>query len=315
MRRTTVGPVGPVVGAIGLGAMGMSFAYDPAGRDDATSIRVIHEALDLGMTLIDTADVYGPFTNEKLVGRALAGRRDEAVLVTKGGVRLTADGVALDGRPEYLRGALDASLRRLGTDHVDVYFLHRIDPAVPVEESWDALVQLVTAGKARCVGLSEPTLEQLRRAQALAPVSAVQSELSLFTRDHLADVVPYCRENDIAFLCHSPVAGGLLTGRFRTPADIRPGDDRAAMPRFAADAMAANNRLIDSVHALGRRIGATPAQVALAWLLALGPYVIPIPGTKSLRYVRENAAAADIQLGEAELAELAALPAPVGARE
>lgn len=315
MRATTLGAHGPVVGRIGLGAMGMSFAYDPRRRNDDDSVDTVRQALDLGVNIIDTADVYGPFTNEKLVGRALAGRRDEAVLSTKGGVRYDGTEFTLNGRPEYLRTALEASLRRLGTDHVDVYFLHRVDPRVPVEESWGVLAEQVAAGKACGIGISEMTLDELRRAQRVHPVTAVQSELSLFTRDFLADVVPFCREQGIAFLCHSPLGGGLLSGRYTSPADLDEGDFRAAMPRFAADALAANLRLVDVVRSIGERHGATSAQVALAWLLAQGEHVIPIPGTRTAHHLKENAEAAELTLSPDELAALDALPAPVGDRE
>jgi aryl-alcohol dehydrogenase-like predicted oxidoreductase len=315
MLTTTLGAGGPVCGRIGLGTMGMSFAYDPGNRDDDVSIRVVREALDLGMNLIDTADVYGPFTNEELVGRALVGRRDEAVLSTKGGVRFDGADFTLNGRPEYLKSALEASLRRLRADHVDVYFLHRVDPEVPVEESWGALAELVTAGMARAIGISEMTMDELRRAEHVHPVAAVQSELSLFTRDFLTDVVPHCGRNGIAFLCHSPVGGGLLTGRYTRTDDLRDGDFRAEMPRFAQDALAANDMLVDVVRAIAQRRGVTPAQVALGWLLAQGDHVIPIPGTKTPHHLRENAAAAELVLTEEDLLELDALPAPVGARE
>jgi len=315
MRTTTLGSGGPTVGRIGLGTMGMSFAYDPHSRDDEVSVRVVRQALDLGVNLIDTADVYGPFTNEELVARALAGRRDEVVLSTKGGVRFDGVDHTLNGRPAYLRSALESSLRRLGTDHVDLYFLHRVDPAVPVEESWGALAELVAAGKARRIGISEMTLDELRRAQAVHPVAAVQSELSLFTRDFLGDVVPYCAAEGIAFLCHSPLGSGLLSGRYPTPTALEDGDHRAEMPRFAAEALAANHRLVEAVRTVGARHDATSAQVALAWLLAQGDHVIPIPGTKTERYLKQNIAAADLVLTPADLAELDALPAPVGARE
>ncbi|GAA2502786.1 aldo/keto reductase [Streptomyces thermolineatus] len=315
MRTTTLGSGGPVVGRIGLGTMGMSFAYDPQNRDDGTSVSVVRRALDLGIDLIDTADVYGPFTNEELVGRALLGRRHEAVLSTKGGVRYDGTDFTLDGRPEYLRSALEASLRRLRTDCVDIYFLHRVDPKVPVEESWGALAELVAEGKVRALGISEASADEVRRAQGVHPVAAVQSEFSLFTRDFQGDVVPFCRENGIAFLCHSPLGSGLLGGRYSTPADLGDGDFRADMPRFTADSMAANAKLVDVVRSVGERLGATPAQVALAWLLAQGEHVIPIPGTKTPRYLEQNARAADLVLSAADLAELDALPAPVGARE
>jgi aryl-alcohol dehydrogenase-like predicted oxidoreductase len=293
----------------------MSFAYDPGNRDDDVSIRVIREALDLGINLIDTADVYGPFANEELVGRALAGRRADAVLATKGGVRFDGVTFSLNGRPEYLRSALEASLRRLSVNDVDIYFLHRIDPAVPIEESWGALAELMKAGKARSIGLSEVTADDIARAQRVHPVAAVQSELSLFTRDFLAEVVPYCGKRGIAFVCHSPIGGGLLTGRFTKPADVCASDFRAEMPRFSADALAANVRLVDIVRSIAARHGATAAQVALAWLLAQGDHVIPIPGTKTPHYLRQNARAAELSLSVAELAELDAMPAPVGARE
>jgi aryl-alcohol dehydrogenase-like predicted oxidoreductase len=295
--------------------MGMSFAYDPRHWDDAVSVRVVRQALDLGVNLIDTADVYGPFTNEELVGRALAGRREEAVLATKGGVRYDGTEITLDGRPGYLRAALEASLRRLGTDHVDVYFLHRVDPRVPAEESWGALAELVAQGKARAIGICEASLEEVRRVQHVHPVAAVQSELSLFTRDYLADVVPWCREQGVAFLCFSPLNCGLLSGRYTSPADLGEGDFRRDMPRFAADALPVNLRLVDAVRSIAERHGATPAQVALAWLLAQGDQVIPIPGTKTPRYLKQNAAAAELVLSEDEVAALDALPSPAGARE
>jgi len=315
VRTTTLGHGGPVIGRIGLGTMGMSFAYDPQSRDDSASLAVVRRALDLGVSLIDTADVYGPFTNEELVGRALAGRRDRAVLSTKGGVRYDGTEFTLNGRPEYLRSALEASLRRLRTDYVDIYFLHRIDPQVPVEESWGALSELVAEGKARSIGLSEVSLPEVRRARGVHPVAAVQSEFSLFTREFQADVVPFCREHGIAFLCHSPLGSGLLSGRYSSPADLSEDDFRADMPRFTAESLAANMRLVDIVRSVGERHGATSTQVALAWLLAKGEYVIPIPGTKTERYLEQNVGAAELVLSSDELAELDALPAPLGARE
>lgn len=295
--------------------MGMSFAYDPQRRDDEVSVTVVHRALDLGVNLIDTADVYGPFTNEELVGRALLGRRHEAVLSSKGGVRFDGTDFSLDGRPEYLRSALESSLRRLRTDHLDVYFLHRVDPRVPVEESWGELADLVAEGKVRALGISEASVDEIRRARAVHPVAAVQSEFSLFTRDFQSDVVPFCRAHGIAFLCHSPLGSGLLGGRYTTRVDLAEGDFRADMPRFTEEAMTANARLVDRVRSVGERRGATSAQVALAWLLAQGEHVIPIPGTKTPRYLEQNAAAAELVLSAEDLAELDALPAPVGARE
>jgi aryl-alcohol dehydrogenase-like predicted oxidoreductase len=304
------------VGPIGLGCMGMTHAYDASLRDEAESIAVIHRALDLGATLIDTADVYGPFTNEALVGRALADRRDRAVLATKCGYRANPDGPGLvkQADPAYVRAAIDASLQRLGVDHVDLYQLHRVDPAVPLEETWGAFAEVVAAGKARAIGLSEATLEEIQRAHAIHPVASVQSELSLWTRDWLADVLPWCRENDVAFLPFSPLGRGFLTGAMTADRAFEAGDFRAANPRFQPEALAANQAIVDAVRAVAGRHGATPAQVALAWLLAQGPQVVPIPGTKRVSRLEENVAAADLELTADDLAELDALPAPVGAR-
>ncbi len=316
MRRTTLGDGGPEVGAIGLGCMGMTHAYDPTGRDDATSIEVIHRAVDLGVTLIDTADVYGPFTNESLVGRALAGRRDEVVLATK--VGLVFDGpqgqLRGDGRPEHIRRSVDGSLRRLGVDHVDLYQLHRVDPQVPLEESWGAMAEAVAAGKARAVGLSEVGVEEIARAAAAHPVASVQSELSLWTRDALGEVVPYCDRHGIAFLPFSPLGRGFLTGRFTSAADLPDGDWRRGNPRFQDAAIRANQAIVERVRAVAERSGTTPARVALAWTRAQGRYVIPIPGTKTLRYLEDNAGAGDLTLSADDLAALDALPTALGAR-
>jgi aryl-alcohol dehydrogenase-like predicted oxidoreductase len=328
MRTTTLGSRGPQVGVLGLGCMGMTHAYDPQGpRDEATSASVIHQALDLGMTLIDTADVYGPYTNEELVGRALRGPwRDRAVLATKVGLvtDLPADhaagdstsspGMSRNGRPEHVHASIDASLRRLGTDHVDLYQLHRVDPAVPLEETWGALAEVVAAGKARFIGLSEVSVDEIRRAEAIHPVTSVQSELSLWTRDPLAEVVPYCEERGIAFLPFSPLGRGFLAGRFTSSEDLAEGDFRRGLPRFQQEALDANLAIVERVRRVASRAGATPAQVALAWVLGRGRYVVPIPGTKTPRYLTENAGAADVVLGDADLAELDALPAPLGGR-
>src|SRR5215813_496228 len=308
MRTTSLGASGPEVGVIGLGCMGMTHAYDlEASRDDATSVAVIRRALDLGMTLIDTADVYGPFTNEELVGRTLAGGyRERAVLATK--VGLTADtvqvadpgnnapGLARNGRPEHVRESIDASLRRLGTDHVDLYQLHRVDPQVPLEETWGAMAETVAAGKARHIGLSEVTVAEIRRAQAVHPVASVQSELSLWTRDALAEVLPYCKEQGIAFLPFAPLGRGFLTGRFASPDDLPRDDFRRGLPRFQHDALHANLSIVERVREVARRVPATPAQVALARVLAQGGHVVPIPGTKTPKYLADNAGAADIEL-------------------
>ncbi len=314
MEIRALGTSGIQVGAIGLGCMGMSHAYDVATADDATSIAVIHSALELGVTLVDTADVYGPFTNEDLVGRALHGRRASAVLATKCGLVFDPS-FTYERRatPEYVAAACDASLQRLGTDYIDLYQLHRVSPQTPVEETWAAFAALVDAGKVRAIGLSEVTVDELAACHAIHPVASVQSEMSLWTREWADEVLPYCIANGIAFLPYSPLGRGFLTGALgsRTFASD---DFRANLPRFAPDAMAANQALVDAVTAVASRYDATPAQVALAWLLAQGPQVIPIPGTKRVARLEENAAAADLTLSAADLAELDALPAPSGDR-
>jgi len=326
MRTTTLGSKGPEVGVIGLGCMGMTHAYDMAApREEATSISVIHQALDLGMTLIDTADAYGPYTNEELVGRALAGgHRERAVLATKVGLvtgpsapttpGTTSPGVGRNGRPEHIRTSIDDSLRRLGTDHVDLYQLHRVDPQVPLEETWGAMAETVAAGKARHIGLSEVTVDEIERAQAVHPVMSVQSELSLWTRDPLAEVLPYCDQQGIAFLPFSPLGRGFLTGRFTSFEDLPQDDFRRRLPRFQQDTLRANLSIVGRVRDIAERAGATPAQVALAWILTRGRHVVPIPGTKTPKYLADNAGAADIELSAADLAELDVLPAPEGTR-
>ncbi len=324
MRTTALGTGGPEVGVIGLGCMGMTAAYDTsAPRDHEQSIAVIHQAIEAGMTLIDTADVYGPFTNEALVGRALAGGwRERAVLATKVGLvapdpnATEASGPigANNGRPEHVRASIDASLRRLGTDHVDLYQLHRVDPEVPIEETWGAMAEVVAAGKAVRIGLSEVDVEQIQRAEAVHPVASVQSELSLWTRDPLAEVLPYCQERGIAFLPFSPLGRGFLTGRFASFDELPQDDFRRDLPRFQQDALRSNLELVGKVRAVAERLGATAAQVALAWVLAQGEHVVPIPGTKTPKYLADNAGATDVAFTAADLAELDALPAAVGGR-
>jgi aryl-alcohol dehydrogenase-like predicted oxidoreductase len=324
MRTTTLGRNGPQVGVIGLGCMGMTYAYDmDTPRDDATSIAVIRQALDLGVNLIDTADVYGPYTNEELVGRALeGGYRERAVLATKVGLVLAdpgagsgnSPGAVPNGRPEHIRKSIDGSLRRLRTDHVDLYQLHRVDPQVPLEETWGAMAETVAAGKAHHIGLSEVTVDQIKRAQAVRPVTSVQNELSLWTRDSLAEVVPYCEEQGLAVLAFSPLGRGFLAGRFSSFDDLPQDDFRRRLPRFQQDALRANLAIVARVREVAQRVGATPAQVALAWVVAQGRYVIPIPGTKTPKYLVENTAAADVELNAEDLAELEALPAPAGGR-
>jgi aryl-alcohol dehydrogenase-like predicted oxidoreductase len=327
VRTTTLGSNGPEVGAIGLGCMGMTASYDlETPRDDATSIAVIHQALDLGMTLIDTADAYGPFTNEALVGRALAGGyRERALLATKVGLvagdiganptsGTASPGAGRNGRPEHVRKSIDDSLRRLDTEYVDLYQLHRVDPKVPLEETWATMAETVAAGKARHIGLSEVSVAEISRAQAVHPVATVQSELSLWTRDVLAEVLPYCTQQGIGLIPFSPLGRGFLAGRFSSFEDLPQEDFRRRLPRFQQDALRANLGIVGRVRAVAERAGATPAQVALAWVLAQGRHLVPIPGTKTPKYLAENAAAADIHLSAVDLAELDALPAPEGTR-
>jgi aryl-alcohol dehydrogenase-like predicted oxidoreductase len=316
MPRRRLGASGFEVGAIGLGCMGMTWAYNTASRDDERSTAVIHRAIDLGETLIDTADVYGPFTNEEVVGRALAGRRDEVVLATKVGLvveDLETLTLARDGRPEHVREGIDASLRRLQTDHVELYQLHRVDEKVPVEETWGAMAEVVAAGKARAIGMSEATVDQLDRAHAIHPVASVQSELSVWTRDRLGDVLPWCREHDVAFIPFAPLGRGYLTGTI-TSASFDERDFRARNPRFTRAALQANLAIVERVRAVAERVGATPAQVALAWVLAQDELVVPIPGTTKVERVEENAGAASVSLSAADLDELDAVPATVGDR-
>lgn len=304
---------GPQVGATGLGCMGMTHGYDPSDRDDVESVATIHRAIDLGVTLLDTSDVYGPFTNEALVGKALKGIREQAIIATKVGLILD-DGAPMsrDGHPEHIRTGCDASLHRLGTDHVDLYQLHRVDPAVPLEESWGAMAELVAAGKVTAIGLSEVSVDELDRATAIHPVATVQSELSLWTRDALAEVLPWCEEHGAGFLPFSPLGRGFLTGALA--AGFEPTDFRKGLPRFTDEAMVANQSIIDGVRAVAHRHDASLAQVALAWALTQGERVVPIPGTRRRSRVEENIAAAQLELTAEDLSDLDALPPPVGER-
>lgn len=310
--------LGPLeVPALGLGCMGMSEFYGPT--DEAESIATLHRALELGITLLDTADAYGPFRNEELVGRAIRGHRDRVVLATKCGIVRDprSRGMrGLDGRPEYIRAACDASLRRLGVDHVDLYQLHRMDPKVPLEESVGALAELVRAGKTRAIGLSEVGPNALRRASEVHPIASLQSEYSLLTRDVEAAVLPACRELGIGFLAYSPLGRGLLSGRFRSRDDFSADDYRQWSPRFAEGVFEQNLALALRAAEIAREKGCTPAQLALAWLLARGPEVVPIPGTRSRSRLEENAGAAAIPLSAADLARLeTAIPAGAAAGE
>lgn len=295
--------------------MPMNWAY-VGDSSEAESIQVIHRALDLGVTLLDTADVYGPFTNEELVGRALKGQRERAVLATKAGLVVGPNGsypLRNDARPEHIREAADESLRRLRTEVIDLYQLHRIDPNVPLEESWGTMAELVVAGKVRALGMSEANLDELERAHAIHPVATVQSELSLWFAERLDDVVPWCAENDAAFIPFAPLGRGFLTGTIET-ASTDPGDFRSSLPRFTQEAIDANQAIVEWVREVADRHGATPAQIALAWVLAQGPHIVPIPGTRRLHHLEDNAGAAAIRLSEQDLAELNDLPDVVGTR-
>src|SRR5581483_10388818 len=299
------------VSALGLGCMGMSEFY--GATDEAEGIATIHRALDLGVTLLDTADMYGPFTNEELVGRAIRGRRDGVVLATKCGIVRDANDRRLrgiNGRPDYIRSACDASLRRLGVDHVDLYQLPRMDPEVPIEESVGAMAELVRAGKTRFIGLSEVGPQTLRRAHAVHPIASLQTEYSLLTRDVEADVLPTCRTLGVGFLAYSPLGRGLLTGRYRSRADFEAGDFRLANPRFAEGAFETNVRLALGVAELAAEKRCTPAQLALAWLLARDPIVVPIPGTKSRKRLEQNVGATDVTLSADDVRRLDALVPP-----
>src|SRR3954453_1896557 len=289
---------GRQTGRIGLGCMGMTWAYGAGERDEAESIATIHRALELGVDLLDTADMYGPYTNEELVGRAIKDRRDEAVLATKCGLVVEDEAeyvLRRDGRPEHVREAIDGSLGRLQTDFIDLYQLHRVDPQVPLEETWGAMAELVQAGKVGAIGMSEVAVDELERAQAIHPVASVQSEGSLWTRDAFAEVVPWCAAHGAAFLPFAPLGRGFLTGAL-TPQKFPPGDFRKNNPRFQPEAMDANLALVERVKAIAERLSATPAQVALAWLLAQGEHVVPIPGTKRRSRLEENAGAAAVEL-------------------
>jgi aryl-alcohol dehydrogenase-like predicted oxidoreductase len=292
------------VGRIGLGAMGMSAAYAGAGTDDAESIRTIHRAIDLGVTLIDTAEVYGPYRNEELLARALHGRRDQVVLATKFGLMSHTGRNGLDSSPANIRIALDGSLQRLGTDHVDLYYQHRLDRSTPIEDTVGALSELVTAGKIRHIGLSEVGSQTIRRAHAVHPITAVQSEYSLWTRDPENAVLPALRELGIGFVAYSPLGRGFLTGAIRSTDAIPDTDFRKTNPRFVDENFQHNLRSADQLRAISSDIGATPAQVALAWLLAKGADIVPIPGTKRVERLEENVAADSIQLSAEQLSRL-----------
>lgn len=312
MNRRRLGQEGPEVSAIGLGCMGMSEFYGAA--DEAESVEVIHRALDLGVTFLDTADMYGRGHNEELVGRAIRDRRDEVTLATKFGIVRTEDPAhrGIDGSPAYVKKAADASLQRLGVDHIDLYYLHRRDPAVPVEETVGAMGELVAEGKVGRIGLSEVSAETLRRAHATHPIAALQSEYSLFTRGLEEEILPAARELGIALVAYSPISRGLLGGTLAPAGELPDDDFRKHLPRFTGENGARNEALVGEVRRIAEEVGCTPAQLALAWLLTRGEDVIPIPGTKRLRYLEENAAAADVTLTPGQLAALEAA-VPTGA--
>jgi len=301
MQQRRLGSQGLVVSALGLGCMGMSEFY--AGRDDAESLATIDRALDLGITLLDTADAYGPHTNERLVGQAIKGRRDRVVLATKFGNVRGSDGswAGINGRPEYVRAACDASLARLGVDRIDLYYQHRVDTTVPIEDTVGAMADLVRAGKVTYLGLSEAAPQTIRKAHATHPISALQTEYSLWTRDPEDEVLATCRELGIGFVAYSPLGRGFLSGRFRKPEDLAADDYRRNNPRFQGENFSRNLALADAVQAMAREKKCTASQLALAWVLAQGEDIVPIPGTKRRRYVQENARAAEIRLTPEDL--------------
>jgi len=310
MQMRTLGKQGLETSAIGLGCMGMSNVYGPA--DEKESIATIQHALDLGVSLLDTADVYGFKTNEQLIQRAIEGRREQAVLATKFGMRRDSDGklIGIDGSPAYVREACEGSLERLGVDCIDLYYLHRVDPKVPVEETVGAMAGLVEDGKVRYIGLCETGAETIRQAHAVHPLSVIQSEYSIMTRDPESEVLPTLRELGIGFVAYSPFGRGMLTGRFKSEDDLVGRDYRRTFPRFQGENLAHNAALVDDIELIAGEKGVTSAQLSLAWLLSRGDDIVPIPGTKQARYVEQNVAALDVELTEDDLGLIdAAMPA------
>ncbi|WP_223619291.1 aldo/keto reductase [Lysobacter sp. ESA13C] len=306
MPTRRLGRNGPAVSALGLGCMGMSFAYGDA--DEGESLATLDRALELGVTLLDTADMYGPHTNERLLGKALRGRREEVFLATKFGIVFDPDRPELrgiNGRPEYVRSSIEGSLQRLGTDHIDLYYQHRIDAEVPIEDTVGAMAELVQQGKVRYLGLSEPSAQTLQRAHAVHPITAVQSEYSLWTRDpERNDVLATCERLGIGFVPYSPLGRGFLTGNIASPSELQSDDFRLSTPRFQGDNFVRNLELAEQVKRLATNKGCTPAQLALAWVLAQGEHIVPIPGTKRRKYLEDNLGALQVMLSPDELAAL-----------
>jgi aryl-alcohol dehydrogenase-like predicted oxidoreductase len=307
MKRRRLGRSGPTVSAIGLGCMSMSEFYGPA--DEAEAIATIHRAIELGIDLLDTADVYGVGKNEELVGKAIKDRREKVVVASKFGILRKPDGsfIGVDGKPDYVKSACEASLRRLGVETIDLYYQHRVDPKTPIEETVGALAELVAEGKVRYLGLSEAAPDTIRRAAKVHPITALQSEYSLFTREHEAEALPIVRALGIGFVAYSPLGRGFLTGAIKKDEDLSANDWRRGVPRFGGEHFQRNVTLLEEVETLAREKGCTPAQLALAWVLAQGDDIVPIPGTKRRNYLEENVAALDVTLSKDDLARIDAM--------